>query len=103
MENTQNNTQQVQVQQEQQQAPDAQALEQQHAQAIAAKDQLIASKDQEIATLRAELDALKKAPGASTSQVVEAESKSNPEEQPSEIEDFFNTRQRAQALYEQLP
>ena len=103
MENTQNNTQQVQVQQEQQQAPDAQALEQQHAQAIAAKDQVIATKDQEIATLRAELDALKKAPGASTSQVVEAESKSNPEEQPSEIEDFFNTRQRAQALYEQLP
>ena len=111
MENT---TQQAPAQQEQQQvqtqqepqaqvATDTQALEQQHALAIEAKNQEIATKDQEIATLRAELEALKKAPGASTSQVVEAEKKNPSEEEHSEVEAFFATRQRAASLYAQLP
>ena len=73
-----------------------QLLEQQHSAAIAAKDQ-------EIANLRAELDALKKAPGASTSQVVEAETKGHAEEEPSVVEKFFATSQRAKAIFDQLP
>lgn len=90
------NSQHVQEQgQQQQPAPDAQAQEQQHAAALAAKDQ-------EIQQLRAELDALKKAPGASTSHVVE-EKKDNPQEQPSAIEDFFETRKRATELFNLVP
>ncbi len=73
-----------------------QQLEQQHSAAIAAKDQ-------EIANLRAELEALKKAPGASTSQVVEADKKDKPEEKPTAVEAFFSARQRAAALYDMLP
>jgi len=96
MEQEQHNEQEQVQQEQQQQAPETQALEQQHAQAIAAKDQ-------EIATLKAELEALKKAPGASTSQVVETEKKDKPEENPSEVEAFFETRQRATALYNLLP
>ena len=80
--------------QEQQQALDQQ--EQQHTAALAAKDQ-------EIANLRAELEALKKAPGASTSQVVETEKKDKPEDKPSAVEDFFETRKRATALYNLIP
>jgi enoyl-CoA hydratase/carnithine racemase len=104
MEQTQN-PQQVQEQAQVQTpaAPDTQALEQQHQAAIAAKDQTIAAKDQEIARLQSELEAMKKAPGASTSQVVEAEKKDNPEEKPSAVEDFFATRQRAAALYNSIP
>ena len=96
MEQEQHNEQEHVQQEQQQQAPDTQALEQQHAQAIAAKDQ-------EIATLKAELEALKKAPGAATSQVVETEKKEKPEEKPSEAEAFFETRQRATALYNLIP
>ena len=73
-----------------------QTLEAQHNTAIAAKDQ-------EIAQLRAELDALKKAPGASTSQVVETEKKDNPQDKHSAVEDFFATRQRATELYNLVP
>ena len=80
----------------QQAAPDTQALEQQHAQALAEKDNVIAQ-------LRAELEALKKAPGASTSQVVEDEKKNHPEEQPSEVDKFFEARERAKELYNMLP
>ena len=90
------NTQEQEQQQVQQQAPDTQALEQQHAEAIAAKDK-------EIETLKAELEALKKAPGAATSQVVETEKKEKPEEKPSEAEAFFETRQRATVLYNLVP
>ncbi len=79
----------------QQQPVQTQAQEQQHAATLAAKDQ-------EIAQLRAELEALKKAPGASTSHVVE-EKKDNPQEQPSAIEDFFETRKRATELYNLVP
>ena len=92
----QQQTQEEQPQPQQQAVPEAQALEQQHAQALAEKDRVIAD-------LRAQLDALKKAPGDSTSQVVETEKKDNPDEQPSAVEDFFATRQRATALYNLIP
>ncbi len=95
MEQPQNSQQAQEQGQQQQQAPENQAREQQHAAALAAKDQ-------EIAQLRAELEALKKAPGASTSHVVE-EKKDNPQEQPSAIEDFFETRKRATELYNLVP
>ena len=99
---------QVQTQQEQP-AADAQAQAQQHAleqqrQTLEAQhNTAIAAKDQEIATLRAELDALKKAPGASTSQVVETDKKDNPQDKHSAVEDFFATRQRATELYNLVP
>ena len=98
-----------QQQEEQQQAPEAnadvnaQALEQQRQQLEQQHSAAMAAKDQEIANLRAELEALKKAPGASTSQVVETESKAHAEEEPSVVEKFFATSQRARAIYEQLP
>ena len=99
---------QVQTQQEQP-AADAQAqaqqqaLEQQRQTLEAQHNTAIAAKDQEIAQLRAELDALKKAPGASTSQVVETEKKDNPQDKHSAVEDFFATRQRATELYNLVP
>ena len=91
----QQQTQQPEQQTQQSAVPEAQAQEQAHAQALA-------EKDREIADLRAELDALKKAPGASTSHVVE-EKKDHPEEKPSAVEDFFATRQRATELYNLVP
>lgn len=101
MEQEHNNTQE----QVQQPTPDAQAQEQQ--QALDQQEQqhtaALAAKDQEIANLRAELEALKKAPGASTSQVVETEKKDKPEDKPSAVEDFFETRKRATALYNLIP
>ena len=80
-----------------------QALEQQRQTLEAQHNTAIAAKDQEIARLRAELDALKKAPGASTSQVVETEKKDNPQDKHSAVEDFFATRQRATELYNLVP
>ena len=94
---------QQQQQQEAQPQADAQALEQQRQQLEQQHSAAIAAKDQEIANLRAELEALKKAPGASTSQVVEADKKEKPEENPSAVEAFFSARQRAAALYDMLP
>jgi hypothetical protein len=95
---------QVQTQQEQPAADaQAQALEQQRQTLEAQHNTAIAAKDQEIARLRAELDALKKAPGASTSQVVETEKKDNPQDKHSAVEDFFATRQRATELYNLVP
>ncbi|MCR5314374.1 MAG: Clp protease ClpP [Bacteroidaceae bacterium] len=99
--NAQQEQQQVQQQQQQQQqqgATDSQAQEheQQHTAELEAKDR-------EIERLRAELDALKKAPGASTSKVVENDKGGAHEEQPSQVEAFFATRQRAIDLYAQLP
>ena len=99
---------QVQTQQEQP-AADAQAqaqqqaLEQQRQTLEAQHNTAIAAKDQEIAQLRAELDALKKAPGASTSQVVETEKKDNPQDKHSAVVDFFATRQRATELFNLVP
>ena len=72
--NPNNQEQQQEQQQAQQQAPEttAQQHEEQQEQPTA---EVLAQKDQEIATLKAELEALKKAPGAATSQVVETEKK----------------------------
>ena len=116
MEQANTTTQQEQVQtqqpapapqasQQEQPAEDAQAqaLEQQRQTLEAQHNTAIAAKDQEIAQLRAELDALKKAPGASTSQVVETEKKDNPQDKHSAVEDFFATRQRAAELYNLVP
>ena len=80
-----------------------QALEQQRQTLEAQHNTAIAAKDQEIAQLRAELDALKKAPGASTSQVVETEKKDNPQEKHSAVEKFFETCRRATELYNLVP
>ena len=109
--NTTQQQEQVQTQQPapqasvQQPAADAQAqaMEQQRQTLEAQHNTAIAAKDQEIARLRAELDALKKAPGASTSQVVETEKKDNPQDKHSAVEDFFATRQRATELYNLVP
>lgn len=99
---------QVQTQQEQQ-AADAQAqaqqqaLEQQRQTLEAQHNTAIAAKDQEIARLRAELEEFKKAPGASTSQVVETEKKDNPQDKHSAVEKFFETCRRATELYNLVP
>ena len=95
---------QVQTQQEQPAADaQAQAMEQQRQTLEAQHNTAIAAKDQEIARLRAELDALKKAPGASTSQVVETEKKDNPQDKHSAVEKFFETCRRATELYNLVP
>lgn len=96
------NTQQQQEQQEQH-VPDttAQQNEGHHEEPSA---EAIALKDQEIATLKAEIEALKKAPGASTSQVVENDNGGKEADaDPSSPKSFFNTRKRAQALYDMMP
>ena len=92
-----------QQEQQQQAATDAQALEQQRQTLEAQHNAAIAAKDQQIANLQAELNALKKAPGDSTSQVVQTEKKDNPQDKPSAVEDFFATRQRAAELYNLVP
>ena len=65
----------------------------------------IAEKDAEIQRLHAEIAALKKAPGDTTSHIVD--DKKNGEqphdEDPASPEAFYATRQRAQALYDILP
>ena len=55
--------------------------------------------DANIAKARKQLDAFKKAPGDSTSQVVQTEKKDAPQDKPSAVEDFFATRKRAAELY----
>ena len=80
-----------------------QALEQQRQTLEAQHNTAIAAKDQEIAQLRAELEAFKKAPGASTSQVVETEKKDNPQDKHSAVEKFFETCRRATELYNLVP
>ena len=101
--------QQSQQQAQQQAASDAQALTLQQAleqQRQTLEDQhnaAIAAKDQEIANLRAELNAFKKAPGDSTSQVVQTEKKDSSQEKPSAVEYFFETCKRATALYNMVP
>ena len=101
--NPNNQEQQQEQQQAQQQAPEttAQQHEEQQDQPTA---EVLAQKDQEISTLKAEIEALKKAPGASTSQVVENDKGDKEEDNdPSSPEAFFNTRKRAQALYDLMP
>ena len=62
----------------------------------------LALKDAEIARLKAEIEELKRTPGASTSQVVEDDKKKDSEPK-NKAEAFFQTRQRAKALYDMLP
>lgn len=85
------------------QTPDTTAQQEQQEQ----QDQhseVLAQKEEEIADLKAQIDALKKAPGASTSQVVENDnSGKEADPDPSSPEAFFTTRTRAQALYNMLP
>lgn len=102
-----NKEQQQEQQQTQQQQKTPETTAQQHEQQELQEQptaEAMAQKDQEIATLKAEIEALKKAPGASTSHVVEND-KSDKEEDndPSSPEAFFNTRKRAQALYDMMP
>lgn len=63
----------------------------------------IAEKDNEIAQLRAEIEALKKAPGDCTSQIVDDKGKGKDNVGPDSPEAFFETRKRAKALYDMLP
>ena len=106
---------QQQEQQQQQQAPGASAqqetttqestqqsaeeritaLEQAHREALAAKDTVIAS-------LQAQIAELKKAPGDSTSHVVEDEKKENKMSERSSAEDYCDTFNRAKALFDSI-
>ena len=102
-----NNEQQQEQQQAQQQQQTPETTAQQHVQQELQEQptaEAMAQKDQEIATLKAEIEALKKAPGASTSHVVENDKGDKEEDNdPSSPEAFFNTRKRAQALYDMMP
>lgn len=99
-----NNEQQQEQQQAQQQQQSPETTAQQHEQEEQPTAEAMAQKDQEIATLKAEIEALKKAPGASTSHVVENDKGDKEEDNdPSSPEAFFNTRKRAQALYDMMP
>ncbi len=104
---TQQEVQEVQTPeaQVQEQAPEAQQQEQQQEQSVTAQAhaEALAAKDREIAALQSQIDALKKTPGDSTSQVVEDEKKNGVTNDPSSAEAFFATRKSAQALYESLP
>ncbi len=94
---------QEQTQQGAQEVQQSQATAQEDVVSAQAHADAIAAKDTEIATLKAQIEALKKTPGDSTSQVVEDEKKNAPDEDPSSAEAFFATRQRAQALYDSIP
>ena len=63
----------------------------------------IADKDAEIKALREEIVALKKAPGDSTSHIVDEKKKGVPSVDPNSPEAFFETKARAQELYDMLP
>ena len=103
-----NNKKQSQQEQQQQQAQQQQAPEttaqQDTAQQASIEERMAAledahktaleAKDKEIATLKAEVEALKKAPGDSTSHVVEDEKK----QQLSSAEDYCDTYNKAKAL-----
>lgn len=93
--------------QPQAQQNEAPATEVQQAEAITAEDHnnAIAAKDAEIANLKAEIEAMKKAPGDSTSHVVDSKPSQSEQknEDPSSPEAFFATRKRAQELYDNIP
>ena len=100
-----NNQQQQQEQQQQQQAPETQAQQQESTQQPSVEERISAlesahksaldAKDQEIAMLKAQVEALKKAPGDSTSHVVEDEKK----KEQSSAEDYCDTYNKAKALF----
>lgn len=93
--------------QPQAQQNEAPATEVQQTEAITAEDHnnAIAAKDAEIANLKAEIEAMKKAPGDSTSHVVNSKPSQSEQknEDPSSPEAFFATRKRAQELYDNIP
>lgn len=93
--------------QPQAQQNEAPATEVQQTEAITAEDHnnAIAAKDAEIANLKAEIEAMKKAPGDSTSHVVDSKPSQSEQknENPSSPEAFFATRKRAQELYDNIP
>lgn len=92
--------------QPQAQQNEAPATEVQQTEAITAEDHnnAIAAKDAEIANLKAEIEAMKKAPGDSTSHVVDSKPSQSEQknEDPSSPEAFFATRKRAQELYDNI-
>ena len=63
----------------------------------------IADKDAEIKALREEIEALKKSPGDSTSRIVDENKKGVPSVDANSPEAFFETKARAQELYNMLP
>ena len=63
----------------------------------------IADKDAEIKALRDEIEALKKAPGDSTSHIVDKNKKGTASLDPNSPEAFFEKKARAQELYDMLP
>lgn len=63
----------------------------------------IADKDAEIKALRDEIESLKKAPGDSTSHIVDENKKGTASLDPNSPEAFFETKARAQELYDMLP
>lgn len=93
--------------QQQVETPSAEQQQQQSGMVTAeAHASAIAAKDAEITRLNAEIAALKKAPGDTTSHIVDEKKnggEQNLGEDPASPEAFFNTRQRAQALYDILP
>lgn len=93
--------------QPQAQQNEAPATEVQQTEAITAEDHnnAIAAKDAEIANLKAEIEAMKKAPGDSTSHVVDSKPSQSEQknEDPSSPDAFFATRKRAQELYDNIP
>lgn len=93
--------------QPQAQQNEAPATEVQQIEAITAEDHnnAIAAKDAEIANLKAEIEAMKKAPGDSTSHVVDSKPSQSEQknEDSSSPEAFFATRKRAQELYDNIP
>ena len=99
------NNQEQQQEQQQQQAPETQAQQQETTQQPSVEERISAlesahktaldAKDQEIATLKAQVEALKKAPGDSTSHVVEDEKK----KEQSSAEDYCDTYNEAKALF----
>lgn len=107
--NNQEQQQQEQQQQaqQQQQAPETTAQQPQTTQQPSIEERISAlenahksaidAKDKEISTLKAEIEALKKAPGDSTSHVVEDEKKNK--EGQSSAEDYCDTYNKAKALY----
>lgn len=93
--------------QQQVETPSAEQQQQQSGMVTAeAHATAIAAKDAEITRLNAEIAALKKAPGDTTSHIVDDKKnggEQNHNEDPASAEAFYNTRQRAQALYDILP
>ena len=95
MDNT--NTKQVNAAQQEEQTNMQDASTQQASEKQINTEELIKAKDEEIANLKAEVEKLKKMPGENTSHVVE--DKKTQGNNKSDIEDFFDTHNRAKDLY----